>query len=196
MAHGRDELIFHAIERVALADIAEAEHAAYGHVVLDHGCYRELHRKGGAILAVEHILPAGAFAHQEGAARAALIRTLFLPLALLMHDRVHGAADEIESVGAQHIGRGRVDKDNPAGGVGPEDTVCHRVENRLLLPVQLFQAALLCRTRHKLADRCAHRFHRGHYFAIFPLLLAAEELDHSDYLVADPDGHPPPGDQA
>src|ERR1700678_4270501 len=98
MTHCRDELIFHAIERVALADIAEAQHAAYGHVVFDHGCYRELHWEGSAILAVEDILPAGAFAHQEGAASAALIRTLFPPFALLVHHRVHRAPDEIKGV--------------------------------------------------------------------------------------------------
>ncbi len=181
VAHRGDELIFHAVQRVTLADIAEAEHAAYGHVVLDHRGYRELHREGGAVFAVEDILPAGAFAHQEGAARAALIRTLFLPLALLMDHRVHGAADEIEGVGAQHIGCGWVDKDDPAGGVSAEDTVRHRVENRLFLPVQLFQATLLRRARHKLADGCANRFHRGHHFAIFALPLAAEELDYGDY---------------
>src|ERR1700734_1047374 len=125
MAHGRNELIFHAVQRIALADIAEAEHAAYSHVVLDHGGYGELHWEGSTILAVEDVLSAGAFAHREGAAGAALIRTLFSPFALLMHHRVHGAADEVEGVGAQHIGRCRVDKNNAASRVRPEDPVRH-----------------------------------------------------------------------
>ena len=36
MAHGGDEFILHAVQSIALADIAEAEHAAHRHVVLHH----------------------------------------------------------------------------------------------------------------------------------------------------------------
>src|ERR1700761_8599647 len=98
MAHRGDEFVFHPVQRVALADVAEAEHAAHRDVVLHHWCDRELDRERGPISAVENILATGALSHQEGSPGAALIGTLFPPFPFLMHYGVHGAADQVEGV--------------------------------------------------------------------------------------------------
>jgi hypothetical protein len=52
-----------------------------------------------------------------------------------------------------------------------------------------------CRFSSSRRLSCADGFHRGHHLGIFPLLLAAEKLNHSNDLVAHADGDSPTGNQ-
>jgi hypothetical protein len=65
VAYGGDELVLHPVEGVALADVAEAEHAADHDAVFDHGGDGEFHREAAPILAVEDLLAAGVFVQQQ-----------------------------------------------------------------------------------------------------------------------------------
>ncbi len=80
--------------------------------------------------------------------------------------------------------------------VGAEDAVRHRVEDGLLLAIQLGDALLLNRSAEELADRGADGFDRSHDLNFGRHPLAAEEFDDGNNLVAYANRYAPAGHQA
>ena len=144
VAHGGDELVFHAIEPAALGDIRERDDGAAHDSIVYQLARDVFHRERGAVLAPEdfvvhahRLLRVQRFLDRAvlvGIRRAIGLRVVYQLVRVLADDLVHRIAE--------HAGAGLVAEGEVAVDIESPDAVADGGEDRLPLPHQRVQLLL------------------------------------------------------
>src|SRR5579863_701978 len=103
-------------------------------------------------------------------------------------------AGETGRVGAQQISRGRIRKADEAVGVESADAVGYRVEQNLLLAVELLGAVAFVRAGKHLSQRSGDRLDSSHRLAILAEAEVAVKLQDSQNRASHADRNCAAGD--
>ena len=195
MADGGDELVFHAVEGKALADVAEAEHGTGEAALVEDGGERILGGEGAAVAAEDGGLARGGEVLVEGAEELAVLVAEAAAGRPSVEQIMERQSIELLRTCAQQAPSRRVDQVGRAAAIRAADAVVDRIQQDLLGAVQLLQAILFTGAGQHLSDAGGDGFQGGHGLALFTLALMTVELEHRDEPVADMDGNGPAGRQ-
>ena len=196
VADGGDELVLEAVEGVALADVAEAEHGTGKAALVEDGGEDVFGGQGAPSARIEGVLAGAWLSGGRWRGGGCTPAALAAGGSRAVEDVMDGLAGEARRGGAEQA-RGRwIGEADHAAAVHAADAVGDGVEQDLLLAIEFLGAAAFLGAGQHLAERSGHSLHGGEGLGVLAQTLAGVKLEYGQALVADANRDRPAGGHA